>query len=177
MPQFPRAPDSPSTQPPPPCTELISLHPTFLPIPQLPLCPSSPATFPSWFTHPSLPCTPLPLTPRFPPYPNHNTGFPMLQYFPKPQPPPDLLPQYSFLPYTPVPPPLFPPIPGPCALVSPVPVLPKTLSSLSTSPYPTFPCTQISPPPGASVSKILQLLPAPVSPTHSRWLRLTHRFY
>lgn len=40
-----------------------------------------------------------------------------------------------------------------------------------------FPCTPISPSPRASISRIFQLPLHPVSPTHSRWLRLTHRFY
>lgn len=186
------------------------LHP-FPSLPQLLLCSSSPATFPSWFIHPSLPCTPVPLCPfplisHFPPnsiplytnlldlflhssviFPTHkrcpNTHSCLIFQFPHTQ-----------FPYTPISwicfcmPQLFSQTPtSPTSLApilipalhstSPTPISPhpRTLClsftgtcslhhtfSLSTPPYPTFPCTPVFPSPGASVSKTLQLPTAPV---------------
>lgn len=156
---FPDTPSSPCNSPPMPCIP----HPLY-PFPslaQLLLCSSSPATFPSWFIHPSLP---MPVSSHIPlsPIPQSLVSVStFLSYFPKPQ-PPQALPQYSFLPHTPSTP--ISPHPrtlclsftGTCSL--------QHTFSLSTPPYPTFPCTPIFPSPRASVSKILQLPTAPVFP-------------
>lgn len=172
----PHAPDSPSKCPPQPVcstpTVLIFLHPTSPPIPQLPQTHSLPGS--------SIPASPVPVSPHIPPSPIPQfpvSVSPVLSISPNPNLPHTCCPKTHSCLVLQFPPPLFPPISGPCALASPVPVPPHTFSSQSTSPYPPFPCNPISPSPGASVSKTLQLPPAPISPTHSRWLHLTHHFY
>lgn len=169
---FPDTPSSPCNSPPMPCIP----HPLY-PFPslaQLLLCSSSPATFPSWFIHPSLPCTPVPLCPfpltsHFPPYPNLLYLFPHSSVIsPNPN-----LPKHC--PNTPscltLPPPLFPPIPGPCASVSLVPVPSNTLSPYLLLPIPLFLVLLFF---HLLVPQFLKFSSCPLhlfSHTHSRWLR------